>query len=213
MKKQRIFTLIVVALITLLLSAGSVVAKSGKNKIKSDGCRVTPPLFGGDTTCPGGELDPPFCSENARWHARGMQMLWNIYGGDELVDGTAFFDLNVNCDGPPPAGPIAGHCRMWGSFALYPAAYCSEWGDQWGEPGAEADVCVDVRGSWVGTFESIYHNGVMERRIDAHGTGDLKGFKLKSYDVIDLGPPGNACVAGGSIPFTWRIVRSHDDDD
>jgi hypothetical protein len=215
MKKKGVFAPIVVALAVVLVTAGPVVAKS-KKKIKSEGCRVTPPLFAGDVTCPGGTpiTNPdgvnifPFCSEDGRWHARNMQMLWNICGGNDFVHGTAFFDLNVNCDGPPPAGPITGHCRMWGSFELIPDAYCNEWGEQWGELGAEADVCVDARGSWMGSFESIYHNGIQERRIDTHGTGDLKGLELTSYDVIDLAPPGNACVAGGSIPFTWRFKKS-----
>jgi hypothetical protein len=180
-------------------------------KIISEGCRVTPPLFSGDTTCPGGTpiTNPDgvivFCAEDGRWHVRDMQMLWNIYGGNEFVDGTAIYDLNINCDGPPPAGPIEGDCRMWGSFALYPAAYCNEWGEKWGEEGAEADVCIDVRGSWVGTFEEIYHYGVLEVRIEARGTGDLKGSKLERYDVIPLAPPGNACVDGGSIHHMWYI--------
>ena len=210
MKKQRIFILIAVGLVALLLSAGLVVAKSGKKTkkiIEAEGCRVTPALFNGVTTCPGGEPAGPFCSENARWHVRDRQILWKISGGNELVDGTAVMDLNVNCDGSPPGGPTTGDCRMWGSFALYPAAYCNEWGDQWGEPGAEADVCIDVRGSWVGSFESIYHDGVQEARTEARGTGDLKGLILERYDVIPLGPPGAACVSGGSSPYTWRVSR------
>ena len=153
---------------------------------------MSPPLVAGFITCPGGtpitDEDGVItgCEEDGRYHIRGQQALWSVYGGNELLDGDMILVLNANMDGPPKFDDNTG--VAFGSFELIPDGYPD--------------------GSWVGTYNSHYEydeyeeRSVVESRFVGHGTGELEGLKMKSYDLFIY--TGVRC-GPKSRPFTVEI--------
>jgi len=197
MKTRRISKMFIVALVVVFFTGGIVVAKSIKVTLEDEVMCREPALVKAIIACPGGT---PIIEDgvitgclDGRYHVRDGQNLWLLSGDNDLLDGSMILHFNVNMDGPPPLKDRNG--LVFGAFELVPDYYC-ETGDA---------PCPEYTGSWVGTYNSHYKDGWVESSFVGHGTGELEGLKMKSYDMFELMPPPSRCKAGGFRPFTVEI--------
>lgn len=171
MKKQRVFTLIVIVLITVLLSAGPVLAQAVKTEF--EGTRL-------NTI---GNIDPGTSwDSDGVGHTRDRLSVWGIDTNDPRVTGQKYFVINYNFQLPEKTGRCVASGPMWGTFTLVPDIYCTDW---------DSDLCVEWTGSWEGTYTGKWDGyGYAYQDYVGHGTGELEGLKIRVFsDVLDPACP------------------------
>lgn len=173
MRKQRILTLTVVALVVVLLSAGPVLA--GAIKIPFCWKRCGPNRV----------LDPP------------QNGTVNVSDGVNHVRNRGRQATIVECDGTcdpydPEYEPIATYIFFFNTNWKAPdtdAGECSVWGPQWGTFSIVMDG--ETSPSWEGTFTGNGDNdGYRYQELVGQGIGDFDGLKMKAFiEIIDPGCP------------------------
>ena len=166
MKKQRIFTVTVVALVALLFSAGPVEAKS-KIKTKFSGIRYGPTQL----IPPPGEIwqDPPGVMQFVRGNLFKAAMELKLDG--EVVPVWIFYTMNANFELPDEAaGETANKGPMWGTFWF----------------ALVDDLTADP------IFEGVWtsyggHYNYRYKSLTGYGMGEYLGLKMKALMwVVDL---------------------------
>lgn len=193
MKKQKILTLIIVGMVTLLISAGPVAADVEDNP------QVT--TFSG-TRCRCGVVPGTTVTTypDGRMKIKDQEALWFIDVDNVLVTGNWWNDMMVNFSAERDG-------MLHGKFEIFPDALCD--GNIIGEEPCEDYCDGKYLGYWKGTWLMFRHDEgyVQFLRGQAKGKGELKGLKLM-FDIEDPNQgPGINCPAGYQI-FNGYILTT-----
>jgi hypothetical protein len=187
MKKQRIFTLIIVGMVTLLLTAGPVLAQAVRTKFEGTRIRTIGMIE------PGTSWD----SDGVR-HMRDRMGVWGIEtNDDDRVSGQKYFVINFNSQLPDKTGRCFIMGPMWGTFILVPDIYCTGRDDK--------DLCIEWTGSWEGTYTGNWDGyGYAYQDYVGHGTGELEGLQIRAFTEVlypscETSPPNNIWSFEGYI--------------
>jgi hypothetical protein len=194
MKKQRILTLIIVGMVTLLLSAGPVLAKSEKVYFDCTDSRIW------------AESGTDFIQENPvdRYHIRGRHVIVRVNcectdpEPDDVcrwIKGDRHLSESANLNMPAKQG---GTGVLFGTFEFFPDELCTA-----KETFGTYEVCTEGDGSWVGTYTRKLTEDLVIFSLVGHGTGVLEVLKIKRNDVNERGNP--------PTPFTGYILDPHGD--
>jgi hypothetical protein len=185
MKKERTFTLIVMGLVALFLTAGLVVAKS-QNTYFARQLRIWAQR--------GTDYIQEYPAD--RYHIRDRHVIVRVFDctdPDDVCDwieGYMHRSENANLNMPARQG---GTGVLFGTFELFPNELCTDW-----EEFGAYDVCIEGNGSWVGTYTRKLTEDAVIFSLDGHGTGVLEGLRIKRDDFMERDNP--------PAPFTGYIL-------
>ena len=203
MKTQRIFTLIVVALVTVMFSAGIAMTDGKKAKkpkkakltvfsgsqCRSErinlGCTINLPVPPDDECTitfappPGCEFDIPFVNITD-----GRASMHEVTSSHRFVDG---YMIQTRSQSARQDGSLFANV----TFTLYPDKYPDS--------------------SWEGIFARHRNNdGSGHYLAYAQGTGRFEGLQMVVYSWIESSPGSPACSSGGSRPWDGYIIEVDD---
>lgn len=166
MKKQRIFTVIAVALVAMLFSTGPVLAGDNPLVETFEGTRTRCEAVPGTTSYP-----------DSRVKMKGQEASWSIDVDHLLVNGNWWNDMMVN-----RSADRSG--MLHGKFEIYPDSMCDGTMTRLCEEepcGPCDDVCDgEYLGYWEGSWLVFTQEGVAKfLRCQGKGMGLLKGLELK----------------------------------